>query len=122
MLDLDRRRLSRQLIAEADNTQERRVRFYVDSMEEVRTLLDKGEARQAVVVPSGFARELARPYVANSGSSTAQSIQVIVDGTNTVAASVTLGTAAGVVERFSAGLAAIFGLSAPEFIDLHTSI
>ena len=85
VLDLDRSYQSRQLITSLDNTEELRVRYHVDSPDEMRHLLDLGSARMAVVIPAGFARELA-----NTGSS--QSIQVIADATNTMAASITRST------------------------------
>ena len=59
ILDLDRSYQSRRLITNLDNTEELRVRFHVDSPDEVRHLLDEGKARMAVVIPAGFARELA---------------------------------------------------------------
>jgi len=54
------------------------VRFEVDSPDDMRRLLDEGQARLAVVIPAGFARKL-------SSASSPQPIQVIADGTNTVA-------------------------------------
>jgi len=115
VLDLDHSRLSRQLMTNLDNTGELWVRFEVDSPDDMRRLLDEGQARLAVVIPAGFARRL-------SGASSPQPIQVIADGTNTVAASVTMSAASGVVSRFSADLAAGYGLVLPEFIDFRTAI
>ncbi len=123
ILDLDRSRLSRQLVTNLDNTEELQVRFQVDSPDDMSRLLDEGQARLAVVIPAGFAREL--------GSATnergdpvryAQTIQVIADATNTVAASVTINAAVGVVNRFSADLATSYGLAVPELIDFRTDV
>jgi ABC-2 type transport system permease protein len=115
VLDLDHSRPSRQLTVNLDNTEELEVRFYADDPEDMRRLLEEGKARLAVVIPAGFARELG---VSNSP----QSIQVIADGTNTMAASVTMSAASGVVNRFSADLAESYGLVVPEFIDFRTNV
>ena len=115
ILDLDRSYQSRRLITNLDNTEELRVRYHVDSPAEMRQLLDEGRARMAIVIPAGFARELA------SGQSS-QSIQVIADATNTMAASITMSAASGVVSRFSADLAASHGMIVPEFIDFRTNV
>ncbi len=115
ILDQDRSRLSRQLITALDNTEELRARFYVESMDEIRHLLDSGRARLAVVIPADFAQQL-------SNANSPQQIQVISDATNTMAASVTMSAASGVVGRFSSDLAASYGLIVPEFIDFRTNV
>ncbi len=122
VLDLDHSRPSRQLVARLDNTEELRVRFHVESMEEVRHLLDAGQARLAVIIPAGFAEGLAHAYSPNQGGGTSQQIQVIADATNTVAASVSMGAAQGVVSRFSSDLAESNGLVIPEFVDFRTNV
>lgn len=115
ILDLDRSRLSRQFIVGLDNAKELSVRFQPESMEELRYLLDAGQARLATIIPAGFGQGLA-------GAQSTQQIQIIVDATNTVAASVTMNAAQGVVGRFSSGLAAENGLVMPEFIDFRTNV
>jgi ABC-2 type transport system permease protein len=115
ILDLDRSYQSRRLITNLDNTEELWVRFHVDSPDEMRQLLDEGKVRMAVVIPAGFARELA-------SAQSSQSIQVIADATNTMAASITMSAASGVVSRFSADLAASYGMIVPEFIDFRTNV
>ncbi|HSJ53550.1 MAG TPA: ABC transporter permease [Anaerolineae bacterium] len=115
VMDLDRSRWSRQLAASLDNTQELEVRYYAETNDEVRRLLDEGRARLAVIIPAGFGQSLLEP-----GSS--QPVQLIVDGTNVVAAAATLGTASGVAGRFSTDLAAGYGLVVPELIDFRTNV
>jgi ABC-2 type transport system permease protein len=115
ILDLDHSSLSRQLVAKLDASDTLQVQFYADNPEEMRHLLDTGQARLAVVIPAGFARELA-------GAGAPQSIQVIADATNTIAASTVMSAANGVVNRFSEELAASHGLVIPEFIDFRTNI
>jgi ABC-2 type transport system permease protein len=115
LLDLDRSRLSRQLGSGLENTDELSVRFHVDSMQDVRELLDEGQARLAVIIPIGFAREL-------GNSQSPLPVQVIADATNTMAASVTMSAAAGVVGRFSADLVGSYGQVTPEFVDFRTNV
>ncbi len=115
LMDLDHSRLSRQLAVELDTSQELAVRFHVARTEELRRLLDEGSARLAVIIPAGFGREL-------TSVSSPQSIQVIADATNAVAASVALSAASSAVGRFSANLAASYGLVTPEFVDFRTSV
>ncbi|MFN2219320.1 MAG: ABC transporter permease [Anaerolineae bacterium] len=115
ILDLDRSYQSSRLITSLDNAEELQVQFQVDSPDDMRQLLDEGRARLAVVIPAGFARELASP-------SSTQSIQVVADATNTIAASITMSAASGVVSRFAADLVAGRGIVVPEFIDFRTNV
>jgi ABC-2 type transport system permease protein len=115
ILDLDRSRLSRQLVASLDNSEELHVQFQVENLKEMRQLLDRGRARLAVVIPAGFGQELV-------SSDSPQQIQVIADATNTMAAAVTMGAAVEMVNRFSADLAASHGLVIPEIIDFRTDV
>jgi ABC-2 type transport system permease protein len=115
IVDLDHSRLSRQLTADLDNTEELRVQFYSEDMAEMRRLLDTGQARLAVIIPAGFGRN-----VTSAGSP--QQIQIVADGTNVIAAAITMSTAAGAVTAFAAHLAESFGLVAPEFIDFRTNV
>jgi ABC-2 type transport system permease protein len=115
ILDLDHSRLSRELVISLDNSQELRVQFYAESMETVRQQLDKGQTRLAVIIPAGFALGLGR-------ADSPQRILIVVDATNTVAASTTMASAAGVVGRFSSDLAAGQGLVIPEFVDFRANV
>jgi ABC-2 type transport system permease protein len=115
VVDLDRSRSSRQLIAALDNTEELTVRFYTDDLSEMSRLLDSGQARLAVIIPAGFGREL-------GSASASQEIQIVADATNTIAASISMGAAAGAVNRFSSDMAAGYGLVIPEFIDFRSNI
>ena len=115
IVDLDRSYQSRRLIANLDNTEELQVRFQVDSPGEMRRMLDEGKARMAVVIPAGFAQGLA-------SARSPQSIQVIADAANTMAASISMSAASGVAARFSADLVSSRGVVVPEFIDFDTSV
>ncbi len=115
ILDFDHSRLSRQLVTNLDNAEELQVRYLVDSPDEMRQMLEEGKARLAVVIPAGFAEGL-------TSARSAQPLQIIADATNTMAASVTMSAASGVVERFSADLAGSFGWIVPEFMDFRTNV
>jgi ABC-2 type transport system permease protein len=119
ILDLDRSRLSRQLIVDLDNTDEMQVQFYVDDYARVRELLDGGDVRLAVIIPAGFAEKL---LAVRLGGRQQVQVQIVADGTNTMAASTTMGSATNVFSRFSSDLAAASGLVVPEFIDFRTNI
>ena len=115
IVDLDRSQLSRQLIADLDNTKELQVRFYTEEMAEMRSLLDAGQARLAIIIPAGFARNLSSAFQP-------QQIQIVADGTGVIAASISMATAAGVVSAFAVDLAEGLGLVAPEFIDFRSNV
>jgi ABC-2 type transport system permease protein len=102
-------------VTNLDITEELGVGFLVDSPDEVHQMLDEGKARLAVVIPAGFGEGLV-------GANAAQSIQVIADATNTMAASVSMSAASGVANRFSADLAGTYGWVVPEFIDFRTNV
>jgi ABC-2 type transport system permease protein len=103
------------LVANLDNSEELEVRYHVDDPDEIRRLLDEGRARLAVIIPAGFARDL-------NEARTSVPMQVIADATNTMAASVALNAASGVLGRFSADLASSWGVVVPEFIDFRTNV
>ncbi len=115
VLDLDNSRLSRRLVTNLGNSEELRVRYHVRSASELGLLLDRGSARMAVIIPAGFARQV-------STGRPAQSIRVIADATNTVAASISMRAASRVVDRFSSDLAENQGLVVPEFVDFRTNV
>lgn len=122
IVDLDHSRLSRQLVSNLDNSESLHVQFHVQSMDEMRTLLDKGKARLAVVIPAGFAQELSIALTPRPKGVTPQTIQIIADATNTLAASQSMGAATDAVNRFSADLVGSHGLSVPELIDFRTNV
>lgn len=73
VLDLDRSRESAQLIDMFGNTGDFAVRYRPGSEREVAHLLDRGQVRLALVIPHGFARELAAGRTAT--------VQTLIDGT-----------------------------------------
>jgi len=124
ILDQDHGRLSRQLVVNLDNTEELNIVHHVQSMEQVRNLMDQGDARLAVVIPAGFTQGLTGFHSPQQKVRSVAPIQVgiIADGTNTLAASTTLGAATGAVGRLIADLATSYGLVSAEFVDFRTDI
>lgn len=115
LLDLDHSRASRQLITALDKSEGLWVRFYVETPDEMRQLLDAGRARLGVVIPAGFAESLNRPNATRG-------LQVIVDGTQSVAARITMSAALGILEGFSTDVARDRGMVIPELVDLRTNV
>lgn len=113
VLDLDRTRLSRQLITALDNTEELELRYYPEGMEEVRRLLDRGQASVALIIPAGFSQDLGLAKTR---------VQVLADGSNSIVASVGLSAAEGVVADFAHDLAMAYGLPEGETIDLRINV
>ncbi len=93
LLDEDRTSASRQLIVALDNLEELDATHYLDDVNEARGLLDRGEATVAVVIPSGFAAALSSPHESAS-------VQILVDGSNIVAAYAAVSAAEGAIGRF----------------------
>ncbi|MCS6842785.1 MAG: ABC transporter permease [Caldilineales bacterium] len=89
--DQDHSALSRRVVQALDNTPELTLAYRPASMAEVRSLLDRGLAAVAVIIPPGFAADLLNP----SGS---PAVQVLVDGSNVSAGSAALAAAEGAVE------------------------
>ena len=86
VLDEDRTSASRELILALDNLNELEVTHYLENVQEATPLLDKGEVTVALAIPSGFASALDSPHQKAS-------VQVLVDGSNIVAAYTAVSTA-----------------------------
>lgn len=95
VLDQDNSRVSRALIQALDNTEELYLAYLPGSLDEVKWLLDHGQAQVAVVIPPNFNQEL----LAASGL---PQVQVLVDGTNVTAGSAALHAAEGVIQSYLA--------------------
>jgi len=97
VLDQDRSRQSRDLIARFAHSGYFDLDHDLVRPQDIAPLLDRGEARVAVIIPRGFARDLAR------GRSAA--VQVIADGADAITAGRVLGYVNGILGRFSADIA-----------------
>lgn len=98
ILDEDQTSASRELATSLDNLEELDAAYELDDMEQARPLLERGEAAVAVAIPSGFAKTLGSAH-------DRPSVQVLVDGSNIVAAYTALRAAEGAISEFWRGAA-----------------
>src|SRR5574342_343489 len=93
VLDRDKSPASRALIERFHQGQNFHLDFYPSDEAEAERLLDSGQVMLGIVIPSGLGRDLA------AGRPT--SIQVLVDGTQSNAALLSLGYINEIVHRYS---------------------
>lgn len=99
VVDQDRTRASRQLIAKLDRTDEFRVETHGDSVEQARTWMQNGDIAAIAVVPPGYG-------VALTSRTRSAEVQLIADGSNYVVSSVAFGTAEDVAAGIGQDLVA----------------
>ncbi len=114
VLDLDHSAVSRALITELDNRRELEVRYFVQSEEDLRRLLDRGTVTVGVVFPRGLAGDLTNP----AGN---PQVQMVVDGSNSVAGSVALGAASTALGEYAQERLRERGLALQSPIDLRVT-
>jgi ABC-2 type transport system permease protein len=90
--DQDHSTRSRELVSAFVNSGYFTLSGYVDSDEEISTLVDRGLARATLVIPGGFERDL------NTG--VPATVQVILDGDNANTASTVMGYSQSIVSGF----------------------
>ena len=93
VLDLDRTSVSRDLVSRFTNTEYFRIVSESDKLEAIDRELDDGDAKLALVIPHGFARDL--------GAGRLAPLQLIADGTETSSATIGLNYASMIISRFS---------------------
>jgi len=93
VIDADRSRESRELVARFSNTGYFEVVTLLERPQDLVALMDSGRVQAGVHIPRGFARNLARGESAP--------LQVIVDGTDSTTAGMVLGYASGVLKQYS---------------------
>ncbi len=99
VVDQDRTRASRELVAKLDRKDELRVEVYADSVEHARRLMQQGDIAAIAVVPPGYGMVLANP-------TQSAEIQLIADGSHHVISAVAFGTAEDVAFEIGKNLAA----------------
>jgi ABC-2 type transport system permease protein len=115
ILDLDKSQQSRTLITALDNTKELYQSQVFDSVEQADDLLDGGEIVVAVIIPQGFASDLA--------AGRQPQVQILADGSNVWAGSTVVRVTEGVISRF--GQAVVLekvGHSTPALLELRPKI
>lgn len=94
VIDLDRTQESRTLVMGLRNTETFDLQHYPSTVDALAPLVDRGSVSVGVVIPHGFAADLADPTAAPP------QVQVIVDGSEPAAAQEAIGAAQGVVATF----------------------
>jgi ABC-2 type transport system permease protein len=112
VVDQDHSEFSRQLVAAIDHTDELDVVAYVDSPDQMNAWLERNQAGLAVIIPRGLEADLPR--------GTAQ-VELIADGTNSMAGSSALNAASGAINAFMARRATANARTWPT-IELHIQV
>ena len=86
VVDLDRSRASRELIARLDQQDELLIQVYGDDVAQAQAWMQEGQISVIVVVPPGYGNALLDPFQSAE-------VQVIADGSNQVVSSVAAATA-----------------------------
>jgi ABC-2 type transport system permease protein len=115
VLDSDRSYVSRRLVSALDNRRELDVCYFPETLADAHRLLDRGEATVLLIIPDGFAADLA-------DDSVEPHVQIIADASNSVSGSIALNAARGAVLEFASDHAAARGLAAIIPVELRTTV
>jgi ABC-2 type transport system permease protein len=115
VLDSDRSYVSRRLVSALDNRRELDVCYFSETLADAHSLLDRGGATVLVVIPDGFAADLA-------DDSAEPHVQIIADASNSVSGSIALNAAKGAVLEFASDHAVAHGLAATIPVELRTTV
>jgi ABC-2 type transport system permease protein len=91
VVDQDRSRISREIVAAIDNTDELDVVAYLDSPDQIADWLERNQAALAVILPAGLEADL---------DTRQPQVQLIADGSNSVIGSNALTAASGAINAF----------------------
>lgn len=91
--DLDRSREARDLVDKFENSGYFRLKGFVNEGKDIGGLMDRGAADVALVIPPEFSRWIKEGRPAEA--------QVVLDGTNSNTATIALGYASQILERYS---------------------
>jgi ABC-2 type transport system permease protein len=94
VVDQERSRASRDLVAKLDRTDELLVKAYADDVTQARSWMQNGDIAAIAVIPPGYSEALTDPRQSAS-------IQVIADGSNNVVSTVALAAAEDVASEIS---------------------
>jgi ABC-2 type transport system permease protein len=115
VVDYDRSPASRRLVTALDNRQELIACHFPETLADSHRLLDLGEAVLVVVIPDGFAADLADEV-------TEPHVQLISDASNSIAGSIALRSGNTAVLDFISDWSVERGLSAVVPVDLRTTV
>ena len=94
--DQDRTQASRDLTGVFSHSEYFDIVSHLNSYQEATDVLDRGQVKAALVVPLGFASDLA--------SGRAASVQLLIDGSDSTAASTAIGYANAMIQQHSAAI------------------
>lgn len=94
IIDQERSRGSRELIAKLDRTDELMIKAYAENVAEARSWMQGGQIAVIAVIPPGYSAALADPQ-------TSATIQLIADGSNNAVSTVALAAAEDVAGQVS---------------------
>ncbi len=114
VLDLDRSAVTRQLITDLDNREELAVRYFVDDEEQLRELLDRGQAAVGVIFPPGLAQDVVDP------ARTAQ-VRMVVDGSSNLVGFTAQSAASAALAEYGQEWMAERGLATAPLVDLRVA-
>ena len=104
VVDLDRSRASRELVARLDQTDELLVRAYGESVAQAEEWMQSGQVGVIVAIPPGYGASLTDPLQSAE-------VQVIADGSSYVVSNVAIGAAENVAAEIVRDIAARYGLA-----------
>jgi len=114
VLDFDRSYASRQLVTALDNQRELNACRFPKTLEDSHYLLDQGEATLVVVIPAGFAADLA-------DESAEPHVQLAADASNSLPGSIALRAANAAIADFAVETR-LLGRSRVSGVDLRTTV
>lgn len=112
VIDKDRTRESRELIAKLDRTDELRITTYGQSVEQARDWMQSGEIAAIAVVPPGYSTALTNPQQSAM-------VQVIADGSSHVVSTVALSAAEDVAAEIGRDIASDHAKASRGPVDLR---
>ncbi len=115
VVDRDRTSASRRVVEALDNQEALDVCGFYPTMEEAGSLLDRGDAILALVIPDDFSASMSR-------ATDAPSVQLIADGSNDLIADIALGAAREALTNFAQGETGASQDDLASLIDLRPSV
>ena len=112
VVDQDHSQTSRQIAAAIDNTEDLDIVAYLDSPDEIDTWMERQQVIMAVILPAGLEADRA------TGS---PQVQLVADGTNTMASASAVQAAMGAIGDFAVRQATSYASSWPA-IDLRPQV
>ncbi len=93
VLDMDRTPMSRELISTFTGSNYFRISYSLSSQKEITPLLDRGDVRAVLHIPTGFSKDILHERTAE--------VQLITDGTDSNSTSIVLGYAGMIVSDYN---------------------